>query len=408
MRIKVADSRQADIRALEQLLDRPDVPAATRTRIEAEIRKILAGEKAEQDAAYQIELYFGRSENWVTIHDLRVEVDGLVAQIDHLLINRVAEIWVCESKSFAEGVSINEHGEWSRWWHGRQEGMPSPIEQNRRHIHLLERVFDDGVAPLPRRLGLVPMKPRLRSLVLVSDNARISRPKRRFDGLDDVIKAEQLKTRLFDAFDSLREWELLRVIGKGGLETFARGLAALHRPAAFDWAARYGLSVEPAGPPRRLSAPAAETRPAPSRQVTMASTCARCDRAISDTVVRYCEAHADEFGGAVYCMRCQPEVRARVERPLGVPSWSSVIERYRTPTRLRTVARQAPFIVVSSGQDLIVTPGSSDRPRILTRTDFERAAPLLGRHDRAEVIEASRNSSYVEAVLADLDQSGRT
>ncbi len=164
MQIKSADGHQADVLALERLIDRPGVPGATRKRIEAEIRQIQAGEKAERDAAYQIELYFGRAENWATIHDLRLEVDGLALQIDHLIINRIAEIWVCESKSFAEGVSINEYAEWSRWWHGRREGMPSPIEQNRRHIHLLERVFDEGLAPLPRRLGLAPMKPRLRSL----------------------------------------------------------------------------------------------------------------------------------------------------------------------------------------------------------------------------------------------------
>jgi hypothetical protein len=50
-----------------------------------------------------------------------------------------------------------EHGEWSRWWNGRQTGIPSPIEQNHRHIHLLERVFDDGLVRPPKRLGFMPM-----------------------------------------------------------------------------------------------------------------------------------------------------------------------------------------------------------------------------------------------------------
>jgi hypothetical protein len=126
---------------------------------------------------------------------------------------------------------------------------------------------------------------------------------------------------------------------------------------------------------------------------------------VSATVVRYCAEHADEFSDRVYCMRCQPEVRARAERPLSIPAWPTVLERYRTPTRLRTVARQAPFIVVASGQDLRVSPDSSGRYRTLTSTDFERAAPLLGRHGRHEVNEASRNSSYVEAILADFRQS---
>jgi hypothetical protein len=284
MQIKAADSRQPDILALERLLDRPDVPGATRQRMEAEIRQILAGQRGEQAAAYQIELYFGRSEHWATIHDLRIVVDGLAAQIDHVLINRLAEVWVCESKSFAEGVSINEHGEWLRWWHGKSEGIPSPIEQNHRHIHLLKRVFDDGLAPRPRRFGLAPMTPRLKSLVLVSDAAKISRPRKRIDVLDEVIKAEQLKTRLFDAFDALPDWDLIRLIGKDGLEKFARGLAALHQPASFDWAAKFGLAAVPERQPMPTSDP--PVTPISQRQprlwlVKYDGPCARCGRLLA-------------------------------------------------------------------------------------------------------------------------------
>lgn len=168
--------------------------------------------------------------------------------MDHVIINRLAQVWVCESKHFAEGVSVNEHGEWSRWWRGRQEGIPSPIEQNRRHIHLLERAFDDGLVKSPKRLGIVRWRPDLRSLILVSDNARIGRPRRKVDGLEQVIKAEQLKTRLFDEFDKTVDRKLIGAIGKEGLQAFARELAALHRPAATDWEARFGLDAVQAHP----------------------------------------------------------------------------------------------------------------------------------------------------------------
>ena len=111
MQIKAADGRERDIAELERLLTVPNVESPTRRRIETEIRQIRAGAKGEHDAAYEIEFYFGASPNFATIHDLRIEVDGKVAQIDHLIINRMAEIYVCESKHFAEGVSVNEHGE---------------------------------------------------------------------------------------------------------------------------------------------------------------------------------------------------------------------------------------------------------------------------------------------------------
>ena len=306
MQIKAADSRQPDIVALERLLDRPDVPGATRRRIEAEVRQIRAGERAERDAAYQVELYFGQSENWATIHDLRIEVDGLTAQIDHIVINRLAEVWVCESKSFAEGVSINEYGEWSRWRHGRQEGMPSPIEQNRRHIQLLERAFDEGLAPLPRRLGLAPMKPRLRSLVLVSDNAQIKRPRKKVDGLDQVIKAEQLKTRLFDAFDATPTRDIARVIGKEGLRHFAEGLAALHRPATFDWAARFGLVPAPPQPPSHATpmVPAPTERAPTARQwlVKFNGPCSHCGKLLPKGT----PAFWDRRQRKMFCLDCAP------------------------------------------------------------------------------------------------------
>jgi hypothetical protein len=302
MQIKAADGRHQDVIELERLLDRPDVPQATRKRIEVEIRNIQAGERAEQDAAYHIELYFGRSQNWATIHDLRIEVDGLTAQIDHLLLDRTAEVWVCESKSFAEGVSINEHGEWSRWWHGKQAGMASPIEQNRRHIHLLQRVFDQGLAPLPRRLGLVPMKPRFRSLVLVSNDARITRPKRKVDGIDEVIKAEQLKTRVFEQADKASALDIARVMGKEGLEQFARGLAALHRPSHVDWAARFGVPASP--PPAAPSVVAPPSAPETRRPwlVKYDGPCSSCGRLLTKGT----PAVWDNAKRKMFCLDCRP------------------------------------------------------------------------------------------------------
>lgn len=84
------------------------------------------------------------------------------------------------------------------------------------------------------------------------------------------------------------------------------------------------------------------------------------------------------------------------------PTWTEVLVRYRAPTRLATRARRAGFTVVTAGEALRITPDSTGRARNLTRSDFERSVPLLGHAGRGEVNEASRNSSYVEAILADL------
>ena len=141
VQIKAADDKQPQLDELTALLARPNVDAATRRRIETEIRKVWAGAAGERDAAYEIEFHFGSESNRVTIHDLRLEVDGRVAQIDHLIIDRVLTIWVCESKHFSEGVAVDDFGEWTGFFGRRPYGTGSPIEQNRKHIAVLNDVF---------------------------------------------------------------------------------------------------------------------------------------------------------------------------------------------------------------------------------------------------------------------------
>lgn len=313
MRIKAADDRTPDIRALEALLIRRDVSDDTRRRIEWELRTLQAGIKGEGDAAYEIELTFGRTEHLATIHDLRFEVDGFAAQIDHLVLNRLGEIWVCESKHFAEGVGVNEYGEWVRYWHGRAFGIPSPIEQNERHILQLKRAFDDGLVPLPKRLGLFEMKPVFRNLVLVSNNARINRGRRpsAVQGIEGVIKVERLKATVLEAIDKAPSTRLLRAMGTEGLATFARGLASIHRPHPIDWASRFGIG---SAPENQASAPqaAAAAQPASRGAPTDPSgrPCQRCGGQTTFAEVAFCRYNSKRFMGGTYCRSCQPLVAA--------------------------------------------------------------------------------------------------
>ncbi len=83
----------------------------------------------------------------MVLHDLRLECDGRVAQIDHLLMNRFLEIYVCESKRFAEGVAINDQGEFSAFYGSKPYGVPSPVQQNKRHMVVLESVTSAMRAP---------------------------------------------------------------------------------------------------------------------------------------------------------------------------------------------------------------------------------------------------------------------
>lgn len=174
MIIKSIDDKNVAVDVLEGLAGQADGQA--RKNIEVELRNVRSGHKGEKDAAYFIDFDLQKSKNWVVIHDLRVEAAGRVAQIDHLLINRVLQIYVLESKSFHSGMKITEEGEFLRWndWKKTYEGMPSPLAQNERHVAVLQDAIKE--ISLPTRLGL-RLEPTYEPYVLVSSQARIDRPK---------------------------------------------------------------------------------------------------------------------------------------------------------------------------------------------------------------------------------------
>jgi len=191
MLIKEADDQTLAMEELEKLAAGNGAEAK---QAAVELRNRKAGLKGEAESAYLINFDYGDSPNWAVIHDLRLEHGGRSAQIDHLLVNRWMEFFVLETKRFHAGVKITEEGEFLRWndFSKRYEGMPSPLQQNERHIAVLSDIV--GTIELPSRFG-IRIPPTFNSLVLVGSSARIDRPER-FD-TSRVIKSDQLKPRIW-------------------------------------------------------------------------------------------------------------------------------------------------------------------------------------------------------------------
>ena len=275
--------------------------------------------KAKTDAAFQINFHYENSHKWAVIHDLRLEFEGHAAQIDHLLINRFLEIYVCESKRFAEGIGFNEHGEFYRYSQGKPYAIESPIEQNNRHILLLKRLFDSGEIDLPTRLGF-RIKPSLHSLILIANTSAIRRPKnsKKVDGMDRIIKVEQLVKR---RDQDLKEENFLhtfssvnKLISTETLQNFAENLADLHTPAKKDWKARFGIrdmppeqTPPPANIPQKQPAPPAATAE-PAKPMRL--FCADCKKTVSQNVADFCWNNKARFHGRVYCFDCHRKYKA--------------------------------------------------------------------------------------------------
>lgn len=327
MIIKEADEKKSQIATLEALVTRRDASPDVRKRIEQEIRNIRSGIKGEEEAAYEIDFHFGATKNYAVIHDLRIEVEGWVAQIDHLLIGRFLDIWVCETKSFCEGIAINEQGECSRFYNNKPSGMPSPFEQNKKHIMVLKALFKTGMVQLPTRLGFA-IKPSMTSVVLVSNNARISRPKTKIAGVESIIKSDQFRSMIDRATDGDNNpLTLTKLIGADTLEKFACAIVAQHKPIAFNWAAKFGLPEISSGYVSSRDA-AMQVTPPPLPTPVIAAIrneevepvtdelkkpkkkliCATCSEQVAFNVARFCWLNKARFGENIYCRECQQAV----------------------------------------------------------------------------------------------------
>jgi hypothetical protein len=245
-----------------------------KNQIEKELRIRRAGARAESEAAYFIDFDYRNSQNVVVIHDLRLEINGRVAQIDHLLINRLLGCFVLETKSFHSGLKITEDGDFLRWNDAKKnfEGMASPLLQNERHITVLRDAF--AQINMPTRLGL-RLVPSFNSFVLISANARIDRPKT-FD-TSQVIKTDSLIAAIEKHLDNANTFQVIgdlaRMVSTETLQEIGKQLVALHRPAPSDVLARFRETVPE---PERQPVLAAKPMSAPTPQSAVEPRCRDC------------------------------------------------------------------------------------------------------------------------------------
>lgn len=244
MILKNADDKTAQIDELNRLLG--IAPIQIKPRVEAELRMLQAGFKGERESSFHINDKFKDKKNAFVIHDLRLEHNGQVAQIDHLIINRMFGAFVLETKHFHAGLKINENGEFEQWVPRMKSyvGMASPLEQNARHIDVLRKVFIDKVET-PKRLGF-QFQPTFYSRVLVNPTAKIIRPKR-FD-TSEVIKADAFFSKYNKDYDKAGFFESLsqvaKIVSSETVEEVCNQLIKMHKPITYDYAAKFGIKEE--------------------------------------------------------------------------------------------------------------------------------------------------------------------
>jgi hypothetical protein len=287
MIIKAKDDPRTTEAAIQEILALKTLSKKQRAALEEEAGHLWDGIQGGKLAAHSIDTHLQRSNNWAVIHDLRIEFHGRVAQIDHLLIGRFFDIFVIESKNCKTPLRVDSHGEFEIKTRLGWTGMASPIEQNRRHIIVLnDLIRKERLTPM--RLG-VPIKPAYRSWVLVSPECRV--PRRHLDEAiilkTDIfdLRLEEFTHRVNIADDVL---SIARVSSSETIMHFARKLVSFHRPASFDFAGKLGVT--------RTLAPAEPLAP---------MVCCQCGGGVDSKVAAICRFNTHRFGERLLCRKCQ-------------------------------------------------------------------------------------------------------
>lgn len=299
---------------------------------ESKAPRIAAGEKAEQQMAHYLNRAFSADETVLVLNDLRLvdpaqpehnSADGS-CQIDHLVLHRWGA-FIIESKSVSEAVSVRSDGtggdEWRRMYRGKEEGMPSPIQQAKRqgdflrnflqrHRETLRDKAQLGTRTLRKlihgtdQLGFQSMP--IQIVVAIADDGKIDRiggwkePEKPFqifvckaDLVPDKIRGELdiHRSMLRSALDEQKRDYGLWTLDKDELDRVGHFLCDNHtphgrsasHPASSTVPAPVAKLAQPAPvvmPPQPLTrpapVPAPVPAPAPARIVPQAAVCKFC------------------------------------------------------------------------------------------------------------------------------------
>ena len=161
------------------------------------------GAVAEKQMGFYLNRQFGESNNVFVFNDLRIERNGEVAQMDHLIVHQFGLI-IVESKSVTGSITVNEHLEFER----KTTGIPSPIEQAKRQGQLLRLLLQDNKSKLRGKIfGLKQggfKNCPINIFVAISDTGKIRRVGRKTK-IPELMKADQVSGAMHQLIEAHRK-----------------------------------------------------------------------------------------------------------------------------------------------------------------------------------------------------------
>ena len=177
---------------LEELYEKAE--GDLKSKLEKEIRIAKLGEIGENNIAFELK---NSNIPMYILHDINLEIDGLEAQIDYIVVTKKAT-FIIECKNLIGNIEIDSNGNFIRTYKFNnkfiKEGIYSPITQNQRHLDVLKRLIKESKSNfLIKMLFEKYFEDNYKSVVVLANPKTILNNKYAKDEIKDkVIRADQL------------------------------------------------------------------------------------------------------------------------------------------------------------------------------------------------------------------------
>lgn len=233
--LKESSDAHRQIEVLKQL--EPQLNLEGQERLRQDIRFLEYGIQGEEQIAFELR---NSHMPMFVLHDIYLEDGDLSAQIDYLVFTKKL-CFVIECKNLYGDIEINANGDFIRTlnFNGKRknEGLYSPITQNRRHLELMKKIKMKAKSNIfIKFLASNNFENSYRSIVVLSNpktvlNARYAKKEIK----QMVIRADQLVAYIKEQHQQSKEVEMFESDTKAWAESYLK----LHKEVEKDYTIKY-------------------------------------------------------------------------------------------------------------------------------------------------------------------------
>lgn len=206
-------------------------------KIDLEIKLATIGQFGEKTIAFEL---MNSGIPMYILHDIHIEIDGLTAQIDYIVITRKVN-FVIECKNLIGNITVDRDGNFIREYQIRnrkiKEGIYSPITQNSRHMEVLKQIRKRSKSNILLKFMFDKFfNENYKSIVVLANSKTILNDRyAKKDVRDMIIRADQLIKYIKDINDKS---DIIASSDKE-MKDFALEILSLHTPSKSDYTKKY-------------------------------------------------------------------------------------------------------------------------------------------------------------------------